>query len=167
MEQRGVRVRTLFYRERYNSLLVMPSVVQLFSSVTLGHILLSICSFLGRFSGHFLLCRQIGVTPLSVCIHHAKTIFPQAYLWALLEGSPIEGGAIEYVTHHRRILAATGNNFPKAWLNSAVKEDEAIEGCSESNVCIAAGSLSVQTDTRRRERPVQPPLLRWAVTQLW
>ena len=128
----------------------MPSVVQLFSSVTLGHILLSICSFLGRFSGHFLLCRQIGVTPLSVCIHHAKTIFPQAYLLAWLEGSPIEGGAIEYVTHHRRILAATGNNFPKAWLNSAVKEDEAIEGCSESNVCIAAGSLSVQTDTRQK-----------------
>lgn len=39
----------------------------------------------------------------------------------------------------RIILAAFGNNFPKGYVNVAVNLDEAIEGCSESNVCTTAG----------------------------
>ncbi|TNH94393.1 hypothetical protein CF137_12985 [Aeromonas sobria] len=44
----------------------------MFSSVTLGHILLSICSSLGRFTGLFLLCRQIDVTLSVQSMNHAN-----------------------------------------------------------------------------------------------
>ena len=54
----------------------MPSVVQLFSSVTLGHILLSICSSLGRFTGLFLLCRQIDVTLSVQSMNRANASYP-------------------------------------------------------------------------------------------
>ena len=47
-------------------------------------------------------------------------------------------------------IAVFGQYFSKDYGFAAVIEDEAIEGCSESNVCIAAGSLSVQTGTRQK-----------------
>lgn len=55
-----------------------------------------------------------------------------------------------FLAMYRRKIAALGNNFPKDCICTAVKQGEAIEGCSESNVCTTAGDLSVQTDTRQK-----------------
>ncbi len=52
--------------------------------------------------------------------------------------------------------AVFGHYFSKVNGFAAVIENEAIAGCSESNVCIAAGSLSVHTGTRQKRQACSP-----------
>ncbi|MFB2904339.1 hypothetical protein ACE1BH_05230, partial [Aeromonas jandaei] len=63
----------------------------------------------------------------------------------------------------RIILAAFGNNFPKGYVYVAVNLDEAIEGCSESNVCTTAGAVRSNRHPPEETEMFNLLFKRWAV----